>query len=273
MNQKEDSKRWWESPKVVIAILTVVAGAGLVSVFLPLGLSWCDVLPSKDAQFYVTEVGVPLLTFAGFLAVYLGFLSQRQQNELQKEQLKKQQQNFQKDRFESTFFQLLRTHNEIVNDFSCELPGAISRNGRRCIEKLYSDFKGEFERRADEKGWGDSECAEEGKVRWVYEKWFSSRKSELNHYFSHLARLISFVHRSDVDDKEFYIGLITAQMSLPEQKLFFYHTTLKKNESEHRHLKEIYELLGEYTFFKQVGFKSLIHEQHYQLNKGALGVD
>lgn len=302
MNQNDDSKRWWENPKVVIAILTVVAGLGLVSVFLPLGLSWGDVLSSKKAQFYVTEVGVPLLTFAGFLAVYLGFLSQRQQNKLQereldnqREQIEAQQANFQKDRFESTFFQLLRTQNQIVEDIQVErkrkttegemMPEfktvregkkdveTILINGRRCLQLFYSELSHLFERATEKKGWEEAESGKEPKIRWVYAKWFSSRKSELNHYFNHLAKIISFVHRSDIQEKEFYIDLLIAQMSMPELKLFFYHVNLLKDESGHRHLREVHEVLGEYTFFEQIDRRSLAHDQHYQLNREALGME
>jgi Na+-transporting methylmalonyl-CoA/oxaloacetate decarboxylase gamma subunit len=150
----------------------IVAALGLGFVFVPIILGWSGELTSESVEFYVTGVGVPLLTFAGFLAVYLGFLSQREQNELQEEQLRKQQKNFQKDRFESTFFQLLRTHNQIVEDIhlpekeyphdvdlsnemmrqlSDESPEVILISGRRCFEVFYSEFEELFEVRCARK--------------------------------------------------------------------------------------------------------------------------
>jgi hypothetical protein len=95
----------------------IVAALGLGFVFVPLIWSWSGKLPSETVEFYVTGVGVPLLTSAGFLAVYLGFLSQERQNTQQEKHL-------QYDRFESTFFQLLRAHNQIVEDIRIEQRGS-----------------------------------------------------------------------------------------------------------------------------------------------------
>ena len=271
-----------------------MAAIGLGFVFVPIILGWWGKLPGETVEFYVTGVGVPLLTFAGFLAVYLGFLSQSEQNEIQKRQIETQrrqieaqQANFEKDRFENTFFQLLRTQNQIVEDIRIEENRettidldpttqeveTIQIHGRSCFKRLYSEFEESFEEKADEKGWGDLDSAEEGKVQWVYTNWFADRKSDLNHYFSHLSKLISFVHRSDVEDKGFYIDLITAQMSMPEQKLFFYHVNLKKDAANYRHLKDAYEVLGKHTFFEQVDKGTLAHELHYRLNEAALGME
>ena len=144
--------------------------------------------------------------------------------------------------------------------------------GKKLLKVFYLEFENLFKEKADEKDWSDTEISKEGRVSWVYEKWFSDRKSELNHYFKHLTKLIIYVHRSDVQDKDFYIDLVTSQMSEPELKLFFYHINLKKNDSNHRYLRDAHDILGEYTFFEQIDRRSLIHNQHYQLNKEALGM-
>ena len=121
MSNNDGSDNWWQLSRDAIERLTYLLGGGvLVSVFVALALGQWGNLPDSDATFYVTEIAIPLLTFTGFLAVYLGFRSQEEQNELQEKQLRKQQENFQKDRFESTFFQLLRTHNQIVEDVRVE---------------------------------------------------------------------------------------------------------------------------------------------------------
>jgi len=252
----------------------VVAALGLGFVFLPLIWRWVDKLPSETVEFYVTGVGVPLLTFAGFLAVYLGFLSQERQNTQQEE-------HFQKDRFESTFFQLLRTHNQIVKDIRIEEARETTENndplladeeelyrdiqpiqihGRSCFKIFYSDFKELFEDRADHFN-----------VASVYEEWFSSHKPQLNHYFNNLTKIISFVDESDVEDKQFYIDLIIAQMSVPELVLFFYHEAAMRNRKGY--VEGVYDLLCKYTFFEQIDpERSLIDEEHANLHPEALGV-
>jgi hypothetical protein len=288
--------------RIIVAVMIftgVVPAAGLVFVFGPI-LGWFG-HPPEGGSFYITEVGVPLLTFAGFLAVFLGFLSQWEQNDLQRRQLNnqrrqldnqrrqlnKQQENFQKERFEQTFFQLLRTHNEIVNDISCpsRIPveygdygreptkwNVLSTQGRMCLESFYSGFEEKFRELAEENDWNGIQCKEEGKVSFAYEQWFSEKKSQLDHYFNTLSQSIIFVHTSDVDNKQFYVNLIVSQMSSAELKLFYYHTVCKRNQSNFDYVGDVYELLAEYQFFGQLEKNSLAHENHYHLNKPALGI-
>jgi hypothetical protein len=230
-----------------------------------------DNISFSVARFYVTGVGVPLLTFAGFLAVYLGFLSQREQNDLQREQTETQRANFQRDRFESTFFQLLRTQNQITSSLG-QGTSRFSLEGKGYIKILYNNFESDFETKSKKNDWGDTECSQKHIVRSTYTKWFSNRKSELNHYFNHLSKIICFVQRKGPKDKHFYIDLVASQMSVPELKLFFYHVNLMKDETNHRDLRTAHDVVGEYAFFSRLDHKSLAHEQHYYLNKRALGV-
>ena len=261
-------------------LLFVITGAGLVFVFSPIfDLGWIGKPPSEKVSFYVTGVGVPLLTFAGFLAVLLGFLAQQEQNELQerqlenqREQIEAQQDNFEKDRFESTFFQLLRTHNQIVKDISCG-GGRFSGSGRNCFKMFFESFKCSLE----ENGGEDADSVGPDEVLKAYEEWYENEKSILNHYFNNLTKIISFVDESDAfpdestyETKQFYIDLIIAQMSVPELVLFFYHEAAMRGRKEY--VEGVYDLLGEYTFFDQIDPKrSLIHERHRQLHPRALG--
>jgi len=73
----------------------------------------------------VVNWAVPLLSFAGFIAVYLGFQAQEEQNQLLEKQLNtqnarldNQQRNFERRRFENTFFQLTELRNEVVDSIS-----------------------------------------------------------------------------------------------------------------------------------------------------------
>ena len=266
----------------------VVAALGLGFVFVPLIWNWLGELQSETVELYITGVGVPLLTFAGFLAVYLGFLSQREQNDLQREQLEQQQSNFQKDRFESIFFQLLRTHNQIVDDIGCEETRLMFRkeqrnellqiSGRTCFEQFYSEFEESFEEKADENNWTLSDVGASVNATSVYKEWYEDRKSQLNHYFNNLSKIISFVDESDAveergeKDRQFYIDLVIAQMSVPELVLFFYHEATLRERKDY--VSEVYNLLGKYTFFDQIDpERSLIHEDHSNLYPRALGLE
>lgn len=286
------SKNWTWWGKITAAFLMfAVTVAGLVFTFGPMfDLGWLGKPPSDKVSFYVTGVGVPLLTFAGFLAVLLGFLVQQEQNELQEQQIEAQQANFQKNRFESTFFQLLRTHNQIVEDIQCEIDemtwlqvaGIEAKNpelpkeerkiqisGRSCFEVFCIEFEKEIWMTLSEEDWRKDPDYGIQRVKSLYKKWFRKRKSQLNHYFNNLTKIISFVDESEVEDKQFYIDLVIAQMSVPELVLFFYHSAAMMEQK--RYAGAVYELLGEYTFFEQIDpERSLIHEQHSRLHEEAL---
>jgi len=257
----------------------IVAALGLGFVFVPLVWNWSGEPRSETIELYITGVGVPLLTFAGFLAVYLGFLSQERQNAQQEE-------HFQKDRFESTFFQLLRTHNQIVSDirhsYKRQKPppygskgeweefGTVQLRGRSCFERFYTELENQLEKTALEKNWTNSDEHAPAHMSLAYEEWFEDRKPKLNHYFNNLSKIISFVHRSDVEEKQFYIDLVIAQMSVPELVLFFYHEGAMRERKQY--VRGIYDLLDEYTFFEQIApQRSLIHQQHSNIHEEALG--
>lgn len=259
---------WWG--KITAAfLLFVVTGAGLVFVFSPIfDLGWIGKPPSEKVSFYVTGVGVPLLTFAGFLAVLLGFLSQERQNAQQEE-------HFQKDRFESTFFQLLRTHNQIAEGVSWRRGSTRFLSGRIGFKEFYSDFDCNLKRKYKNEEWGESKNNEEveKRVREVYMSLFESDKYHLSPYYNNLSKTISFVEERATGDKHFYIDLVIAQMSLTELRLFFYHEVATRQGSEAPYLDNVRGLLKKYTFFRQIEPTSLCRERHAELNKEALGVD
>ncbi len=175
----------------------------------------------------------------------------------QKEQLAAQNQTLQQQSFESSFFQLLGLHNDIVN--SMAIPQ--SHHGRECFIFLFKELT-----RND-----------------AYEKFFAEYQPVVGHYFRHLYNVVKFVDQSDFSfvelndqkfealpvrrqaGKKFYTNLVRAQLSSSELGLLFY-TCLSDRGAKFKVFVERYALL------ENMPLDVLINKEHRKLyDKRAYG--
>lgn len=186
--------------------------------------------------------GAPNALFSGlaFLGVIVAILLQKQELGLQrqelqqtreefagqKEQLRLQVDTLNKQTFENTFFHLLSLHHEIVNgmDRTIEVGnpfggGATSERtstGRDCFAEFYRCFKDSFA--------GGHQWSPDPKTN-INEGYLHCYRKELQadvgHYFRNLYNIVKFVDLSDVQDKQFYVNLVRAQLSSDELLLLF----------------------------------------------------
>lgn len=194
-----------------------------------------------------------LWSLAAFLFIYVAFLGQKQQLKLQSEQFEieqrqqedqiKQQQgqledqrqqfkiqneSIQRQAFESSFFQLLNLHNQIVNAMRDTDPFDQSKEsfGRACFEQWYKyakkmNFVDENENVRVVDG--------VGRYMWLYNR----LQGELGHYFRNLYHVIKFVKESDVlknvdaaieyKNRRRYTSLVRATLSQFELAMLFYN--------------------------------------------------
>lgn len=183
----------------------------------------------------VVNWAVPLLSFAGFIAVYLGFKEQKAQNELLEKQLEHQEnalldqkKRFEKQNFEDNFFRLLSVQLEIIdsleirkiyyyksaiNDFERALGtdnesgssspklgkvgsrSKITTRSRDCFEAMYEEFKELYTNAKKKSNKTETRIDEEGLVVKSYEMFWTYRKGDLNHYFGNLSSIVSYVSR------------------------------------------------------------------------------
>lgn len=206
------------------------------------------------------------LAFAG---VICAIILQKKELELQrkeltgqKEQLAAQNQTLQKQNFESSFFQFLGLHNDIVNS----MPYDNSCHGRECFGRMLGEFRNIFLQ--DEEIFWDEwhKDSPEDRRKFInhkYEKFFDQYQSQVGYYFRNLYNLVKFVDEKsdfpkDYKDKKPYTNLIRAQLSSDELGLLFYNCLSERGD-------KFEKLVVKYALLEDMDFKVLIYEEHKSL--------
>jgi len=196
-----------------------------------------------------------LWSLAAFLFIYVAFLGQKQQLKLQSEQFEieqrrqeeqiKQQQGELEDQrlqfkiqnesimrqaFESSFFQLLNLHNQIVTAMRGR--GILDNKeyfGRACFEQWFNDSKKIQFSRAEGNTSVPMNVTAVERYMWLY----NARQGELGHYFRNLYHVIKFVKETEAlknadaaieyNNRRRYTSLVRATLSQFELALLFYN--------------------------------------------------
>lgn len=174
---------------------------------------------------------------------------------IQSETLKKQQ-------FESTFFNLLNLHHQIVNSIDLnsnnfkynqiermlhtELSEEqkkekvnINTTGRDCFVKFSKGFRNKYYKlKKNNEGLGEKQICKNS-----YLEYYSKHQSDLGHYFRNLYQIIKFIKNSEVKNKRRYTSLVRAQLSNDELFLLFYNGISELGNDKFKPLIEEYHLL------------------------------
>jgi hypothetical protein len=171
--------------------------------------------------------------FSGLVFVGAGFAVWLQRTELEAayEQNKKQDEQLRDDKkhqeklaFEATFFQLLNAQNQIVS--------SVEYNGSHQY-KAFSTIKEDLTPKFKET---------ESRIL-TYEHSFQHYyRDGLGHYFKHLYRILKFVDKSAMIDKNFYTGILRAQLSASQLFLLFYNGLSCYGKEKFKPLIEEYKL-------------------------------
>ena len=209
------------------------------------------------------------LAFAGVIYAILlqqrELKLQREELELQRKELedtraeiKGQKETLQKQNFESSFFQLLGMHSEIVNSMILKTP-SDKPSGRECFRSLLISLQNTLEIAIDRN------LPQTEVFNATYEEEFLSQfQPYVGHYFQHLYNIVKFVHEHEFfDEKEFkekkrYTNFIRAQLSSNELGLLFYHGLSDRGA-------KFKDLVEEYALFEDMPPKVLIDEEHRKL--------
>jgi len=143
------------------------------------------------------------LAFAGII---LTVLLQRNELALQREELASHHETAKLQNFESTFFQMLRLHNDIVNSIDLLKNGLVVASGRDCFNSFYTRLTKFY--RAKQKKLVHSRSDEEI-LKLAYDAFWKDHQTELGHYYPYLFNLIRFVDDSEFSDGP-YIRLARA---------------------------------------------------------------
>lgn len=146
----------------------------------------------------------------------------REELRLTREEMRNQHVTIKHQNFQSTFFQMLRLHNDIVNSIDLRtVSGKIVKliTGRDCfvnfsnkIKECYSIVKK-----------SDPGASEADILEGAYAKFWNARQQEVGHYFRYLYTIFKFVKTSEIEDKKFYSNIVRAQLSDQELVVLFYN--------------------------------------------------
>ncbi|MDD9197579.1 putative phage abortive infection protein, partial [Aliivibrio sp. S3MY1] len=161
----------------------------------------------------------------------------------QKEEFKLQTKAMDKQVFETTFFQLLQLHNEIVQSLKTEEDSGGKQhivNGRDVFRILFID-------KFTQKGYifdyycmfGEDLYADD--IGSQYLKFHRVYGNMIGHYFRNIYQILKYIEQSNVDDKKFYSNLLRAQLSDYELGLLFYNCLSDLGNSKFKLLIEKYE--------------------------------
>jgi Putative phage abortive infection protein len=154
----------------------------------------------------------------------------------------------------STFFQLLRLHNEIVNaiDLRAKAEGKEIAKGRDCFKVFVNDLRGRYQAKRAQQ----VEATPLGCILAAYDDFYEEHQADVGHYFRSLYNMVKLIHRSDLNDKRLYTNLIRGQLSSYEQVLLLYNCVTPLGD------KKFKPLIETYGFFKNLNLGLLIGEEH-----------
>ena len=213
-----------------VIVLVVGYGSFLLYVAWPVSLGNVD-----KAGVFGDSFGVLTSLFSGIaiILIFVTMLLQKKELEFVKTQLADQNKTLIKQNFESTFFQLLRLHNETTNSIECQ-HSRQSIKGSKCFNIFYDQLKGIYHNATTAQG-------EEYRIDIAYDTFFKAHQNAVSRYFRNLYAIIKFVENSADGDPELYVGLIRVQLSDNELLLLFYHSL---SSCADKRLKQIIEQYG-----------------------------
>jgi hypothetical protein len=182
----------------------------------------------------------------------------------QKKQMILQNSTLRQQTFENTFFQLLRTHNEIVNSIDIRNTNIKDKNviasGRDCFNLFYRRLEGSInDILLKNEKYTDVNQSSINDALKGYNSMFSLNESDLGHYFRNLYHIIKFIDYADVDDKGRYVSFVRAQLSSYELAMIFYNCLSIYGREKFKPLIEKYSLL------KNINCELIFNEKHLNM--------
>ncbi|KAJ9434487.1 putative phage abortive infection protein [Pantoea sp. YR343] len=160
--------------------------------------------------------------------------------------LKEQRANSKKQFFENNFFQMLNHLNEITKDIDYVLkePGPVitSFYGKSAFSELAGHLRNNYEVTSRELFFDPSKD-EMQKVEFCYEKFWGLFGSKLGHYYRWLYNMLTYIDLYGGDNKDFYVKLVTAQLSNQELLLIYYNACFSRGKNFQNYIVK-YQMMG-----------------------------
>ena len=266
---------WFKKIHLWLLLALLLFGVSLLWFYMP--FNWLsDFFPGiKPTEQFGDRFEAVNALFAGlaFAGVIFAIILQWKELGLQRKELEEtraeirgQKETLQKQNFESSFFQLLGLHNDIVN--SMEIPDKTC-SGRECFGHLLNHLQIMIYREVYPKvaQFSEDDPLQIELLNTQYEEFFRLHQAFLGHYFGHLYNVVKFVHGHDffvqknIKEKKHYIKFIHTQLSSNELGLLFFHG-LSDQETE----PEFKNLVEKYAFFQYLSSEVLIAAEYRAQN-------
>jgi hypothetical protein len=221
---------------------------------------------------FVGGITAPILSMIALVLLYLTYRSQKEELAESRKILTKQTETLDKQQFETTLFNMLNLHHEIVKSIDLikksptlremrqEKAGLIEESpkqteyGRDCFRSFYAGFKNEYLKVKTE----NQLHVYKEIINLAYDNYFKRHQSDLGHYFRNLYHIFKLIKRSTIKNKKEYASLVRAQLSSHELLMLFYNGLADHGE-------KFKPLIEEFHILKNMPFDDLILKQHMDL--------
>lgn len=226
----------------VICLMVLGYGAFVLYVSWPVNFGNVDKAGVFGDSFGLLTSLFSGLAFAGI--IFTVFLQnkelklQREELRLTREEIKNQNTTLKKQNFESTFFQMVRLHNEIVRSMRSPTPESFLEEVN-IFDQFYNLFNSRYKKHK-------VPIRDEEELIWnSWDHLMSYHRSVLEPYFRSLYSLFKFIKISEVEDKQMYLNIMRAQMSGTELLVLFYHCLTKDEKENFKPLAEEFALFDD----------------------------
>ncbi|KQO27992.1 putative phage abortive infection protein [Pseudomonas chengduensis] len=204
----------------------------------------------------------PILTFLTFMGLLITIVIQQTELKESRKEFKRsadalddQSKSLKKQNFESTFFQMLSLHNDIVNSIDLvEKESGNTTKGRDCFRVFYTRLARLYR---ETKNKGKGKYPPESIAKLSYALFWKGHQAELGHYFRYLYNLIKFVDESEFSEG-LYIKLIRAQLSDQELFLLFYNSISDQGQKFRNYIEK-------YALFDNMPAIRILDKAHLKL--------
>jgi hypothetical protein len=202
----------------------------------------------------------PLLTIAGFLMIIATFILQNKQLKSSQREVHEQKYTLGRQRFDSTFFNMVQLHNEIVKSMAYT---RVERSSMSYTESILTPVQKSGRERLVEliDAYGiNSNAASKEQLTDRYENLYKKNDDLLGHYFRNLYNLIKIIDESEEirkfneetgaldsestkNERKRYTRIIRSQLSFSELLLIFYNSLTENGTDFYKFIVE-YKLLN-----------------------------
>lgn len=290
---------------ILMSVLVVLAALSAYFVYSAYTDNLSTLLPDDSDQIRRANWGAlgdyfggflnPFFAFFGLIMLLATLIQSQRELHLTREEIKRstkalrdQAETQQRQRFEGTFFQLIKLHNEITD--SIDLHNKDAQNttkGRDCFKVFYKRFSDIFNNATgnvvdpylmkndpttgnipsqNSLPKGKKNLDQETIIDHAYSEFYNSNQAEVGHYFRSMYNIAKLVHESNIEDKRLYSNILRAQLSMNELLLLFYNCLSEKG-------KKLKPLVEEYSLLTSLPKEMLLdsenHTNYYE--KSAFG--